>query len=372
MKITRIETRVRPVTTGTWLDERRVSTPLSAFGRFAGRRSSWRGPGADQVSVLVRTGDPDVFGIGQTRGGQVTEQLITGHLDPLIRGQEPREVRLRTEEMTRATAPYGAGGIGSMATSAVELALWDLLARSLNAPLYQLLAGGAGPLPYYLTCDDPVAVSWPGGPDAAAQPRAVKIAMAYGPADGPAGLQENLRAVQAARENLPAGVPLAVDCFMSWDVPYAAAFARRAGDRGLDWIEEPLPPHAVDEHARLRQLIAPVRVAAGEHLFGPAAIYAYLERGAVDLLQVDVTWCGGLAVAQTAASAAVTRGVGFAPHAGGTQPWTLHLLSTLGPLGLAEVLAGLPMAAAVPPCPGDQPGVGLDPRDAGFGHPDAP
>jgi L-rhamnonate dehydratase len=370
VKVTGIGTVVTPFTAGTWLDDRRVSSPMTPFSRFSQARSSWRGPGADNVHVLVRTDSPDVFGVGLSRGGRVTQRIITDHLRFLLEGTEPREIRLRHEEMTRAIAPYAAGAAGSMAVSALELALWDLLARSLNVPLYRILGGAAQPLPYYLTSPGPggaIAV------ESSAGPKALKLPMPCGPPDGAEGMRENVLTLRAARESVGGDLPLAVDCFMSWDVPYATEFARRAEPFGLAWIEEPLPPDAVDALASLRRLISPVRVASGEHLFGLPAMYAYLEREAVDVLQIDVTWCGGLSVAQAAASAAISRGVTFAPHASGTQPWAVHLLSTLGPLGLAEVLAGITPGdiapdRIAPPVPAERPGVGIEPADLGFAY----
>ena len=76
MLIRNVAVKVSPFSTGTWLDESRVSTPLSRYPEFAERRSSWRGPGSDLVWVLIETDDPDVFGVGQSRGGvDVVEQL---------------------------------------------------------------------------------------------------------------------------------------------------------------------------------------------------------------------------------------------------------------------------------------------------------
>jgi L-rhamnonate dehydratase len=368
-KVVDIETLVTPFTSGTWLDEHRVTTPLSPFERFSERRSSWRGPGADLVHVLIKTEDADIFGVGQTRGGSVVERLILDHLRPLLQGQDPREIRVLYEQITRATNPYAAGGVAAMAVSGVDLASWDLLARSLGTPLYRVLGGTSEPIPYYLT-SAAASVTPMGDVFASAQnaPRLLKIAMPYGPADGIDGLQENLNALDVARSAVGPRTPLAVDCFMSWDLAYTVDFARRAADLGLAWIEEPLPPHAVDELATLRRLISPVRVAAGEHLFEPSTVYAYLERGAVDVLQIDVTWCGGLHAALAIGFAAVSRGVTFAPHSSGMQPWAVHLLSTFGPLGLAEVLADVTprLDPATPPTPSDGPGVGLDPRELGF------
>lgn len=370
MRITSVETRVTGFSGGKWLDEDRVSTPFNAFPRFSERRSSWRGPGADLVYVLVRTDDPQVFGVGQSRGGTVTERLILDHLAALLVGQDPRPVRVRYEEMSRAVLPYADGGIGAMATAAVELALWDLLARSLGAPLYQVLGGERASLPYYVTCAsaDVLPALFKGTESSVTRAiEAVKLPVAYGPPAGFAGMQANLERLEQARSVLGTDVPLAIDCFMSWDLAYTVEFARRAADLGLAWIEEPLHPHAVAEHAELRRLISPIRVATGEHIYQPALAHAYLQQRAVDVFQLDLTWCGGLHVGQALAAAATTHNVRFAPHSAGLQPWAVHLLSTLGPLGLAEVLVGvtgttLPSGVE----PSSEPGVGIDPRSLGF------
>lgn len=370
--VTGVEAIVKPFSTGTWLDEQQVATPMAPFPRFRERRSSWRGPGADAVYVLVTTDVEGVFGVGQTRGGSVVRQLVVDHLRPLLIGQNPLEIAIRHEEMTRASGPYAQGGVGSMGVSAVELALWDLLARVNSVPLYRVLGGSGGPLPYYVTVGPGASGAWLKSMAAVTSPpQAVKVAAPCGPVDGPAGMHRNIETVTKLRELVGPTLPIAVDCFMSWNVGYALDFARQTADLGVGWIEEPLPVSAVADHALLRTLAAPMRVAAGEHIFDPALAYRYLEQRAVDILQLDVTWCGGIRTAAALGFAAVQRDVVFAPHSSGIQPWAIHLLSTFGPTGVAEVIADVGAAASsdqpwTPPAPGDQPGVGVEPASVGF------
>jgi L-rhamnonate dehydratase len=369
---TGVEAIVKPFSTGTWLDEQQVATPLAPFPRFRAHRSSWRGPGADAVYVLITTDVDGVFGVGQTRGGSVVRQLVVDHLRPLLIGQNPLEIGIRHEEMTRASQPYARGGVGSMAVSAVELALWDLSARAIGLPLYRLLGGSTTPLPYYVTIgpdepDDSLASI----PAAADPPQAVKVAMPYAPRDGAEGMRRNIETVAKLRDIVGPAVPIAVDCFMSWNLGYTLDFARQARPFGLGWIEEPLPVTAVSDHALLRNLAAPVQIAAGEHIFDPALAYHYLEQHAIDILQLDVTWCGGIRTAAALGFAALQVGVVFAPHASGIQPWATHLLSTFGPTGLAEVIADVGAAASSgqrwsAPVARDLPGVGIDPVSLGF------
>lgn len=362
--ITAVETRVAAFSSPAWLDRQRISTPLGWFPEHAERRSTWRGPGADVVWVLVRTEDPAVYGVGQTRGGTVAEALVTGHLAGLLAGTPALELTRTVAVLRRAAAPYAAGGAAEMAVGACELALWDLAARAAGLPLYRLLGGRDGPLPYYVTCADPAAAG-DLDPGLLAGAATVKVPMAHGPADGAAGLARNVERVAEVRAALPAGTGVSADCFMSWDVPYAVRFAAAAAPHGLDWIEEALPPDDVAGYAELRRRCGPVRIAAGEHAFGLRAGLDLLAARAVDVLQTDVTWCGGLSVARTLAELAAEHGVVFAPHASAAQPWALHLLAAAPPGALAEVIAGVAGPAGVP-APGSAPGAGIDPAAIGF------
>lgn len=364
MLITEVLVRTAPFSTNSWLDGQRISTPMGWFPEYAASRAGWRGPGADLVWVLIRTDAPEVFGIGQARGGAVAAALIEHHLSRILVGHDATHVVERTAQMQRAVAPYAAGGLAAMGVGACELALWDLSARGLGVPLVTMLGGTPTPLRYYVTVSHPNQV---GDLDPAllAGAAVLKAPMPFGPADGSHGMRENLRVLDVMRERVPEDLGLAVDCFMSWSVPYAAEFARRAAEHGLAWIEEPLPPEDLEGYAELRTRAPAVSIAAGEHTFGLADGIRFVSQRTADIVQLDVTWCGGLEVAQTVGRLALQHGLTFAPHASAMQPWAVHLLAALGPGALAEVLIGVGGAAAVPE-PGREPGVGITPADAGF------
>lgn len=365
MRIRDVTVRTAPFSTATWLDERRISTPMSGYPEYAERRGSWRGPGSDLVWVHIVTDDPEVYGIGQSRGGAVTSALIEHHFRSLLIDRDPLAVRVRSEQLRRAALPYAAGGTLAMGLSAVELALWDLTARSARLPLVTLLGGEPGPLPYYLTCPDPAAIG-DLDPDLVAGAATVKVPMPFGPADGRSGLLGNLDLLDRVRSQIPSETGISVDCFMSWTVAYTAAFAGRATGFALDWIEEPLLPDDVDGYARLRNLLAPVRIAGGEHLHSLRDARRFIAAGSADVIQPDVTWCGGIGVASTIGALATDSGLTFAPHAAAAQPWALHLLGACGPGRLAEVLVGLGGVDQVPVAT-DSIGVGIAPETAGFG-----
>jgi L-rhamnonate dehydratase len=363
VQIRNVAVTVAPFSSGTWLDESRVSTPLSGYPEFAERRGSWRGPGSDLVWVLIETDDPAVFGVGQSRGGVVTAALIDAHFRGMLLGREALDLETRVDQLYRAALPYAAGGIASMALSACELALWDLAARASGVSLAHLLGGRERSLRHYLTCPEPQLLDDVDG-DLLGASATVKVPMAYGPADGREGLLANLARLDDTRARVPAHVPLSVDCFMSWDLEYATTFLRDASDHHLGWIEEPLFPDDLAGYAELRRR-QPVAVAGGEHLFGLGEAERFLQADCVDVIQVDVTWCGGLGVARRVAELAGDRGVTFAPHGAAMHPWAVHLLSSLGVDTLTEVLIGL---GGVPgqPRASSGAGVGIDPASVGL------
>lgn len=365
MVITQVQVRTAPFSTSTWLDERRISTPMSRWERFAERRSRWRGPGADVVWVVLRTEDDTVYGVGQARGGAVAAALIEEHLVPLLVGRPAEAIAERTAQLRLATLPYADGGIAAMAISAVELAMWDLAARAAGVPLVQLLGGAGEETPgHYLTVPDLGALDAVDA-ELLATAAAVKIPASHGPADGLRGRDAVLAQLRQVRERVPAHVPLAIDCFMSWDVEFALGVARAASELELAWIEEPLLPRDFEGYAELSRALGPVAVAGGEHLFGLQDAVEFVQRRCARLLQLDVTWCGGLTVAATAGRVAVAAGMTFAPHAAGLQPWATHLAWSFGPDVLVEVLLGVD-GAGVLPRPGTEPGVGLTPEQVGL------
>src|SRR5206468_3257353 len=107
----------------------------------------------------------------------------------------PRNVELLWDQMWRATLPYGRKGLAIQAISAVDLALWDLLGKLRDEPVYALLGGKTKErLPVYGTTARPDLAKEMGF-------QAAKIALPYGPADGDEGLRRNVAAVAAARES---------------------------------------------------------------------------------------------------------------------------------------------------------------------------
>ena len=120
MRIVEVRTYVAPPPAGSWLNEIRVSTPMSIYPEYQSSRSSWRGPNTQDVFIQVVT-DEGLTGLGITRGGCIVQTIIDQHLRALLLGKDARNVELLWEQMYRATLAYGRKGAPIMAVSKVKI-----------------------------------------------------------------------------------------------------------------------------------------------------------------------------------------------------------------------------------------------------------
>lgn len=366
MRIVDIRTHVAPPPV-SWLNQARVSTPMSIYPKFSEKRASWRGPNTQDVFVEVVT-DEGLTGLGVTRGGAIVQVIIDQHLRGLLIGSDPRDVELLWEQMYRATLAYGRKGAPIMALSAIDLALWDLLGKWMGQPLYRVLGGAVrDTLPVYATHPDSAQLASEGYVGA-------KMPMAYGPADGKEGLRRNVQKVAEMREAIGPDIDIMVDCWMSWTVDYALDFAREARSLSVRWIEEPLPPDDYDGYAQLRRRVRDTQIATGEHEYTRWGFLELLKRDCADVLQPDVAWCGGVSEIRKVIAMASAFNIPVVPHNGVLQPWATHLMIASQNCPLAEhivfeadsrvrlpsMMKGelRPVGGKVRPC--DLPGAGIE------------
>ena len=144
--------------------------------------------------------------------------------------------------------------------------------------------------------------------------RGAKVSLPYGPAAGEDGLRDNLEYLRSRRGELRGDCFLAVDSYMGLDEPYARALLDEVRDLELRWLEEPLLPWELEPLAGLRGAGTPI--AAGEHHDNFELERLVVER-LVDVVQPELTWCGGLTPALRLADAAAAAGLIVVPHCGG-------------------------------------------------------
>ena len=223
--------------------------------------------------------------------------LIDNDLGPLLLGRDALATEYLYDLMLRLNR-HGRSGVFMTAISAVDCALWDLKGKAWNQPLYRLLGGPTRPtVPAYASM-----LGYSPAPDAAAETAARYKAMGYaaqkwffryGPSDGAAGMAKNIALAKAVREAVGDDYKLMFDAFMSWTFAYAREMLLKLEAVNPTWMEEPIPPERVGAFVKLRESTR-VPIATGEHVYTRWQCKELLEAGALDYLQVDPDWTGGI------------------------------------------------------------------------------
>jgi L-rhamnonate dehydratase len=270
--------------------------------------------------------------------------------------------------MFRATMNYGRKGLPIHAISAVDLALWDALGHARGEPVYQLLGGKCKQrLPVYATT---------GRPDLAKAMgfHGAKFPLPYGPGDGERGMALNVARVREVRESVGPEFPIMIDAYMALSVPYTIELARRVEPFNVKWIEEFLPPDQYDGYAEVKRRVSSTLLTTGEHEYTRWGFKQLLDKQCADVLQPDVTWCGGLTECRRIVALASAYDVPVIPH--GSSVYSYHMQIAFPSCPLAEFLIMSPQADRVVPFFGnlftDEPlphdgYVDLSPSKPGFG-----
>jgi L-alanine-DL-glutamate epimerase-like enolase superfamily enzyme len=298
--------------------------------------------------LAVRT-DEGLTGLGSVF---TSDQLVRGALrllEPLLLGENALEPERVTEKLHQNTFWQGRGGAVTHAISGIDIALWDLLGQATGQPVGRLLGGRYRDCvrPYAsVLMEEPKPMADRLGAIRATGFRAFKIGW------GPFGKQSNSldeAIVRAAREAIGADSLLMVDAGGSdayWPQGYKWALrtSEMLADYGVAWFEEALPPDALADYVRLREH-SRVPIAGGEVLTRRQSFQPWLEAGAFDIVQPDVTKVGGISEERRIAWMAREHGVRFIPHGWNTAVGLaadLQLASAFADTDLVEYLNGSP------------------------------
>ncbi len=315
-----------------WSVDAEVANPMSRFPEYKRHRSLWQ-PKWEPVWVRI-TAENGVQGLGCCSFGRPVAAIIADHFAPHLIGKEALAIERLWDMMFRLSKPYGTVGLASVAMSGVDLALWDLAGHLQAQPVYALLGGPCWDrVECYATGND---VDW----YRELGFRGVKLACPYGPADGLAGLDADERLVAATREAIGDDVALMLDCYMAFDVDYTVRLAERLRPYHLRWIEEYLIPEDLDGHVAVRERLPWQGLATGEHLYTPYPFQQLIARRAVDVLQPDIQWVGGLTAARRIALAADAAGLTVCLHGGANNAFGQHLTFAMPNMPLAECFVG--------------------------------
>jgi L-rhamnonate dehydratase len=280
--------------------------------------------------------DSGLIGLGNAAlAPEITKQVIDLYLKPLLVGQDPWDIERLWQHMYRKTMAFGRKGIGMVAISAVDIAMWDLLGKAARQPVYRLLGGRTkNHIPVYASRLYSVdlgelAVEAKRYKDEGYQ--AMKLRFGWGPADGARGIERNIELVQTVREAVGDGVDVMADAYMGWTLDYAKRMLPRLEPFHLRWLEEPVIPDDIHGYAELKSY-GRIPIAGGEHEFTLYGFRQLLEAHALDYIQFDTNRVGGITQARKIAALAEAHSVPVIPHAGQMHNYHLVMASLNSPM----------------------------------------
>jgi L-alanine-DL-glutamate epimerase-like enolase superfamily enzyme len=284
------------------------------------------------IYLRIRAGD-SVFGLYGPIDREVAI-VVAEEIKPFLIGKDPLAGEKLWDEMYRSNR-HSRAGIFLMAISAVDNTLWDLRGRHYGVPVYRLLGGPTrGSVEMYASC-----LGFSLEPEAVRKRclsvkeegyRNQKWFMGYGPGSGPEGMRRNVELVKILRETLGDDTELMFDAFSGWDLTYALEWARQVEKYRPRWIEEAMHPEKIESFATLRRSIN-FPVASGEHFYGRWEVERYLEAGAVQVVQADPEWCGGISELLKIGTVASLHDVPVIPH-GHSIHAAMHVIASQSPM----------------------------------------
>ena len=320
-------------------------------------RVSDYGPHDEAHAVIVRVETDDGLvghgevhpGYGYTRGAcHSLQAIVERELGPEIIGEDPTQPEYVWEKMYNGprlgialtsgqSAPrMGRRGVTVCALGGIDMALWDIFARSLEVPIYKLLGGGfRSRLPTYAS----------GGHAAAEEAGAEaltyiakgfrNVKMRVGAMDAPRIVVDGIARIRAVREAIGPDARLMLDAHGSLNEAQAIRLALAAEEYDIDWFEEPVSSDNWNGMRRVRQATS-IPISTGENDFTHFDFRDIIAHQAADILQPDLAVVGGFTAARRIGVLAHAANLQVAPHI-----WGSALL----------FYASLQLAAALPNCP---------------------
>ncbi|CAK7271878.1 hypothetical protein SEPCBS119000_004832 [Sporothrix epigloea] len=329
---------------GHWLIDSPISTPCSGWKKYRSSRTSWGINVLGSFLVEIHATDGTV-GFATGFGGPPGCWLLHNHFERFLVGADPRNTNLLFEQMYRASMFYGRKGLPVAVISVVDLALWDLLGKIRNEPVYRMIGGATKDrIPFYCTGPEPTAAKAMGFWGA-------KVPLPYCPEEGAEGLRKNVAFLRKHREAVGPDFPLMVDCYMSLNVPYTIAIVEATKDLNINWWEECLSPDDTDGYQQIKRAHPTVPFTTGEHEYSRYGFRKLIEGRNLDIIQPDVMWLGGLTELLRVSAMAAAYDIPVVPHASG--PYSYHFVISQPNTPYQEYLANSPDGKSVLPVFGD-------------------
>jgi len=304
------------------------------------------------VWVRVYT-DSGLVGLGETYPRNEAEaSLVHSTIAGLLLGRDPRDIERIWVDLYRTFDFQVTGGAEMRALSAIDLALWDLMGKALDLPVYRLLGGRSNPqVRLYNTC---FAHKY----DFTKEPDKImrELIDRYGikaikiwPFDRAAlrnqheyitsaDLEEGLFPVRLLRDKFANEIEILMEFHSGWDLTSAIRIAKALEPYRPMWLEDMLLPGNFEQYRRLADATS-IPLTISERMAGRMQFLQLLESRAARYVMFDVTWCGGLSEAKKIANMAEAFELPVAPHtAGGPLLFyaSTHLSTALTNLAIQE------------------------------------
>jgi L-alanine-DL-glutamate epimerase-like enolase superfamily enzyme len=244
---------------------------------------------SDYTIVFVDT-DAGITGLGEVdsvfeRRGALLRSDLERVLIPAVVGEDPTRIAYLVQKMDRALR-----GVEE-AKAGIEMALWDILGKSLGAPVYKLLGGKVRdriPLSYSIPFGTPQQMAEFAVERVRAGHKTIKVKV------GSDDSGRDIAAVRTIREAIGPDIKLRVDANMGWpNAKLAIRMIKAMEPYDLELVEQPLPPDDLEGLAEVRRNIS-VPLMADESIRNPRSAMEVIRRGAADIANVYVTEAGGL------------------------------------------------------------------------------
>ena len=300
------------------------------------------------IHVKVGT-DAGIYGIGESYYfGKTVATFVDEFIAPSLIGLDPTNIEAISRKLTTYTGALSSG-VEMRAKSAVDIALWDIAGKVANKPIYQLLGGQARSLPIYNTCagrgymrkSDQDSSAWGISADndqyedlqafltdAGALAKTLQAegigGMKIWPFDiyaekndgadiSDEDLKKGLIPLQKVRDAVGDSMQLMLELHALWSPLAAKKIFEATKELNLTWIEDPIYPDLLDDYAILRgKGYAPI--AHGETVSSLTRVEALLKNDYIDVLTLDLGWCGGFTQGIKFTEATKKYGKSIAPH----------------------------------------------------------
>ncbi len=283
------------------------------------------GDGSQDTAVVRVTTDTGIQGIGEVDSSPyivkaivespASHEVCRGLRDAVI-GMDPFDVEVIWQKMYNYSYYYGRRSAAIHAMSGIDIAIWDIIGKALGKPVHKLIGGSfRNKIKAYCSVLMPET-----------EEEIARICETYLPMGftgikwgwGALGRDDDrdLELVRLCRKHMGDKAKLMIDIGMRWtEYKQAVRLCNKFSDYDVHWVEEPFLPDAVEFYKRLTQDVSSVNISAGEEL-GTMYEFNELINGCnIDIIQPDMSRCGGITVAKKVMDMAMLKGIPMIPHA---------------------------------------------------------